>query len=296
MDKKVSVIVNCHNGEKFIKNCINSILNQKYKNFEIIFYNNFSDDNSEKIILSFKDKRIKYFYSKKKISLYYARNEALRFASGELIAFLDVDDWWDENYLSSRELQFHEDCYDFFYCNKYIYYEKRNKFTIYKKIDLPFGKIYKDLAKDYFVTISGLIIKKKVFNKIGLFNKNFNIIGDYEMVMKISKKFIGHAINKPLLFYRSHEKNFSKLNHEMFFFEYNQWFKDQIKLRDQDFLNNIKYFKKRLLYLEIKNLLFNKTRNFYLLERILKYPDLTEKFKFFLAFLIPKRILNHLQK
>ena len=47
MDKKVSVIVNCHNGQKYLSECIISILNQKYQNFEIIFYDNFSDDKSK---------------------------------------------------------------------------------------------------------------------------------------------------------------------------------------------------------------------------------------------------------
>ena len=63
MDKKVSVIVNCHNGEKYLSKCIASILNQKYENLEIIFYDNFSNDKSKEIISTFMDKRIKYFKS-----------------------------------------------------------------------------------------------------------------------------------------------------------------------------------------------------------------------------------------
>ena len=54
----VSVIVNCYNGEKYLKECIKSIINQTYKNFEIIFWNNNSTDNSERIISEFSDKRI----------------------------------------------------------------------------------------------------------------------------------------------------------------------------------------------------------------------------------------------
>ena len=65
MDKKVSVIVNCHNGEKYLSKCIISILNQKYENLEIIFYDNFSNDKSKEIIATFEDKRIKYIYSNK---------------------------------------------------------------------------------------------------------------------------------------------------------------------------------------------------------------------------------------
>ena len=69
-EKKISVIVNCHNGEKYLSKCIVSILNQKYANLEIIFYDNFSNDRSKEIISTFEDKRIKYFYSNSKQSLY----------------------------------------------------------------------------------------------------------------------------------------------------------------------------------------------------------------------------------
>ena len=60
----VSVIVNCYNGEKFLKRAIRSILSQTYKNFEIIFWDNCSTDSSKKIINGFKDKRLKKFFSK----------------------------------------------------------------------------------------------------------------------------------------------------------------------------------------------------------------------------------------
>ena len=90
----VSVIVNCHNGQKFLKKCIKSILSQTYKKIEIIFWDNLSTDDSKKIIKSFKDNRIKYFKSKKFLSLYSARNQAVKKAKGEFISFLDTDDWW----------------------------------------------------------------------------------------------------------------------------------------------------------------------------------------------------------
>jgi len=62
----VSIIMNCHNGEKFLKESIQSIISQKYKNWELIFWDNKSTDGSAKILKSFKDKRIRYFKSKKK--------------------------------------------------------------------------------------------------------------------------------------------------------------------------------------------------------------------------------------
>jgi hypothetical protein len=81
-------------------------------------------------------------------------------------------------------------------------------------------------AKDYFIIISGLIIRRKIIEQFGTFDENFNIIGDFDFVMKISKKLNAHSIDKPLVFYRYHENNFSKKNTKMFFNEFNNWFKN----------------------------------------------------------------------
>ena len=73
----VSVIVNCRNSEKFLKECINSVVNQTFKNLEIIVVDNQSTDNTKHIIDSYKDKRIKYYFTKSHLSLGAARNVAL---------------------------------------------------------------------------------------------------------------------------------------------------------------------------------------------------------------------------
>ena len=57
----VSIIINCFNGEKYLEECLNSILSQEYTNYEVIFWDNFSKDNSKSIFLKIKDKRFKYF-------------------------------------------------------------------------------------------------------------------------------------------------------------------------------------------------------------------------------------------
>ena len=92
----VSIIVNCFNGELFLKDCISSIINQTYKNWEIIFWDNLSTDKSKEILKSFPDKRIKYFCTEKFTTLYEARNLAINKSSGDYIAFLDTDDWWEK--------------------------------------------------------------------------------------------------------------------------------------------------------------------------------------------------------
>ena len=296
MKHLISVIVNCHNGEKYLEKCITSILNQKYKNFEIIFFDNFSSDNSKKIIDNFKDERIKYFYSGIKFPLYKARNEAIKKTSGSLIAFLDVDDWWDEEYLSSRTEIFSDESYDFYYCNAYFFYEKNKTCRKYKNYSLPSGKIFDLLAKDYFIIISGLIVKKKIFDNIGYFNPNFNIIGDFDFVMKMSKEYKAHSYMKPMVFYRSHKNNFSKLNSEMFFNEFKEWYENNLKLDNEDFFKNKKYFYKKLLSLELNYLLLNGRKNFMLLKKIFSYPEILQMLKFLIGFMLPKRIIKMLKK
>ena len=125
MENKVSVIVNFHNGVRYLEKCITSILEQNYKNLEIILWDNFSDDGSSNIVNKFKDSRIKYFYNKKKDPLYKARNDAVDVSKGEFIAFLDCDDWWYENFLSSRKIFFDTEKYDFSYSNCHQYFEIR---------------------------------------------------------------------------------------------------------------------------------------------------------------------------
>ena len=98
----VSIIVNCHNGETYLNDCLISIMNQTYKNWELIFWDNFSKDNSKKILNNFSDSRIKYYHSDTFTPLYEARNLALKKATGDFISFLDTDDWWVPNKIEKQ--------------------------------------------------------------------------------------------------------------------------------------------------------------------------------------------------
>ena len=123
----VSVIVNYHNGEKYLEDCIKSIVNQDYKDIEIILWDNASTDNSKKIVEKFNNTKIKYFRNPIKENLYKARNKAIKESSGDLIAFLDCDDWWEKNYLSSREKFFNNSKIDFFYSNTNVFFERKKE-------------------------------------------------------------------------------------------------------------------------------------------------------------------------
>ena len=74
----ISIIINCYNGEKYLIDCLESIKNQTYKNFEVIFWDNKSIDSSSKIFKKIADERFFYFLSESHTSLYKARNLALK--------------------------------------------------------------------------------------------------------------------------------------------------------------------------------------------------------------------------
>ena len=90
----ISVVMSVYNGEKFLQEAIDSVLAQTYQNWELIFWDNQSTDNSAKIFKSIDDQRLKYYYAPQHTWLYEARNYAIEKSSGEYFAFLDVDDWW----------------------------------------------------------------------------------------------------------------------------------------------------------------------------------------------------------
>ena len=98
----ISIIMNCHNSAKFLKEAIESVLNQTYTNWELIFWDNLSTDESAKILKSYDDCRIKYFISKEFTSLGKVRNFAINQSKGRFIAFLDCDDLWHPEKLSKQ--------------------------------------------------------------------------------------------------------------------------------------------------------------------------------------------------
>lgn len=99
-DFLISIVIPIYNAEKYLEECLNSIKNQTYKNFEVIMVNDGSKDNSETICKSFlkSDSRFRYF-TKENGGVSSARNVGLDNVEGDYITFIDSDDWVDENHL-----------------------------------------------------------------------------------------------------------------------------------------------------------------------------------------------------
>tara|TARA_A100001015_G_scaffold321461_1_gene452326 strand:- start:1485 stop:2282 length:798 start_codon:yes stop_codon:yes gene_type:complete len=252
----VSIIMNCYNGEKYLKKSVNSVVQQKYKNWEIIFFDNCSTDKSISTIKSFKNKKIKIYRSKKYLKLYAARNLAIKYAKGNYIAFLDTDDYWHSSKLNLQINYILEKKKKFVFSNFY-YLQGKRKYINNKMKSFKEGFVTQDLLNDYGLGILTVLMSKKFFQK-KKFDPKYEIIGDFDYFLNLSVENYFGYINKPLAFYRVHDNNFSQKKINLWIEELKNWLK---KNKDTFNKKGFKLFKQQqyLYKLKIKKIFENYT-------------------------------------
>ena len=213
MDELITVIIDVYNGEKFINKCLDSVINQTYKNLDILIIDDGSTDNTYKLIKDYKDKRIRVI-RQKNMGLSLARNVGLDNAKGDYLYFIDIDDYIE---LDTIE-----------YLYKLIKKYKTNismtatclvKNNIIKK-EINEEKTYvidsieilkKVLVnKDSLGAIWNKLYKKEVFNNIRFEDR---IINDVTIIHKIyiDNRKIAYS-NLKKYYYIKHDTNITVLN------------------------------------------------------------------------------------
>jgi len=287
----VSIIVNCFNGEKYLEKALQSILDQTYQNWEVILWDNKSSDNSKKIFLDYKEKRFKYFFSGDHTPLYKARNQAIEASKGEIVAFLDTDDWWDKNKLQKQVVFFNDDSVGLVYSNCNLFYEDIKKVKLFKKKKLNSGYITKQLFKSYDVGILTILIRRSAYNSILGFNNKYNIIGDFDIVIRLSSNWKFECIQEPLAYYRIHSQNFSSNSGSLEIDELEDWLLDKNINSNKNFKPHLHFVSQRILYLKTVNLIKNK-KILKALKNILNYPIGFNKLKLLFYIILPSKILK----
>ena len=219
----VSIVVNCHNSEKFVEECINSIIQQSYKNFEIIVWDNNSTDRTKEIIsqLSITEKRIKFYKGESFLTLGSARNHALLKCSGDWIAFLDSDDLWDYNFLSDQISALKNIKNEFFgFGHVTIFNSKelpliRNK-NIERSVSVK-SNIFHSLLRGNFIYFSSLVISRSALTYVEKFNDLLVQAEDYELLLRLTQKY--QALQTGHAYYRIHANNTSKKQNESLYVE-----------------------------------------------------------------------------
>ena len=245
----VSIIINCFNGEKYLDQAIESILAQTYKNWELVFWDNQSSDKSAEIFHGYNDCRLRYYVSPIHTSLYEARNLAIEKVCGEFIAFLDVDDFWVPEKLEKQMPLFKDRKVGIVYGNYWILNECNGQKNIASKNILPSGRIKNKLLRNYLVGVLTIVVRREVFVNEVVFNGEYDIIGDFDMVIRVADKWKLGCIQDPVAYFRWHQNNLTR-NTQLYIQELESWSR---LMRKRKKLTNIStiYIKYHIQYLKL---------------------------------------------
>jgi len=247
----VSVIMNCYNGAMYLDESIQSVISQTYDNWELIFWDNRSEDKSSEIFKKYQDKRLKYFYANKHTSLYEARNLAIQKSTGDFISFLDTDDLWDEQKLKKQMDYFDDHSIGLVYSNYWLAKKDLREKKISFRKKLYRGDVYNELINNYNIGILTVIIRKKNYEELKKkFDERFSIIGDFDLFLRLSKLCKFESVQTPLAYYRLHGNNLSTMHKEKEIEELTIWLRE-----NEDTLNkfNIKRIKKKIYHRKFVN-------------------------------------------
>lgn len=217
---KVSVITPVYNGEKFLEETIRSVLNQTFTDFEYLLINHASTDASMQIIQKYQavDDRIRVVeLSVNKGGPAYPRNEGIKAAKGEFIAFVDADDVWKEDKLQKQVefLNFHAEI-DMIYTTAEIIDEygkirqvkKQTLYIFLSKILTPKEMI---LYVNY-INMNTLVIRNSIMNTFSE-DKRLVAIEDWMFhIVNLANGHKGMMLNEPLIYYRVHASSISYRN------------------------------------------------------------------------------------
>jgi len=213
---KISVLMPVYNAEKFLKEAIDSILNQTFKDFEFLIINDASTDNSKKIILSYKDPRIRYFENDKNLGVAKTLNKGLRLAKGKYIARMDADDIsLSERF--KKQVEFMEKSPLIAVCGAWLrlignenqnneIWKSPSDFESIKSLALFYSSIYHPTV----------LIRKETLKKYNLFyDPSFAHAEDYELWVRIMEKAKVANLKEILLLHRIHSKEVGNIHKQM---------------------------------------------------------------------------------
>ena len=205
---KVSVIIPTHNRCNFLKTAIQSVLNQTYQDFELLVVNDASTDRTEEILYGFDDKRIKYIKHESNKGGAITRNTGIMEARGEYIAFLDDDDEWLPEKLGLQVALLDKKSIEVggIYTG-YERIERSSGHLIQQIIPIKRGELYNALLRENCIgTTSSVLLRRVCFDAVGLFDESLPRWQDYDMWIRIARKFHFDFVPQVLLKYYVHDK------------------------------------------------------------------------------------------
>jgi len=210
MKPKFSIVTITYNRAHLIGKTIQSVINQSYIDFEQIIIDDGSTDNTEEVVLSFKDKRIKYYKYAKNDTRSYLRNEGIRKAKGKYISILDSDDIWRVDKLELLNNVFNN--------NKEAVFIIHNVSIVENDIQIKKGyaefktsfyeNILPYLFSDKILFLPIYTFKKSLMEQLGFFDENM-IDAQHDFYLRVAVKFKVYFLAKNLTYMTKHTQNIS---------------------------------------------------------------------------------------
>lgn len=204
LKENVSIILPTYNRAYILEKSVRSVLEQTYPYFELIIVDDGSTDNTRGLIDSFKDDRIKYYYTEINQGAGAARNYGISKASYEYIAFQDSDDYWHKDKLEQQmQVMMCEDLNPGFVYHKIAYDMGQGYCAILPDENIPLekkaGDIFTQIMIDNMVACPSLLVKKSCLDKVGGFDEKLKALEDYDLVIRLSKEFLAGFVDAVLL-------------------------------------------------------------------------------------------------
>jgi glycosyltransferase involved in cell wall biosynthesis len=190
---EVSVLMTIYNHQNYLKNSIKSIINQSYKNWELIAIDNGSTDNSAKILKKIKKKKIKSFFLKKNIGRTKCLNFGLKKCTGRFIAILDSDDLAGVNRIKIQINEFNLNKKLWMVASDYNFIDHKGKIISYPKVKVDLSKNLHEKPRGLliknFMAHSSVMYKSELVKKIGGYSQSLLYAADYAFFLKTFKRY-----------------------------------------------------------------------------------------------------------
>lgn len=187
---KVSIIMPTYNRSWLVGRAIKSVLDQSFKDFELIVINDGSTDDTDQVLKNFSDDRIVVIKSETNDGLSHARNLGLHGATGELVAYLDSDNLWYPNYLEVMCESFEKDIV--------MTYSGQNLLLVGGTKDSPKVLGRKTRNEDYnpakmisgnYIDVNCVVHKRSLLEEVGYFDESLKVLEDWDLFVQIVIKF-----------------------------------------------------------------------------------------------------------
>ena len=218
---KVSICIPSYNCGAFIGKAVQSVLDQTYQDFEIVVVDDCSTDNSEEIVKSFKDPRIRFSKNEKNLGMVPNTNKALKLARGEFVGILHPDDYYDSKMIETALKMFDKNPEIGFTYSSYVVVDENGE--VVTKVELcDCNKLFKakegfkKLALRNYAPPSAVLFRKKCYEDVGPFDEEFPYPNDWNMWLRISLKYDSACLSDCLCYYRIHESSVSTFLYNSF--------------------------------------------------------------------------------